>query len=247
MLGDSVRRRSGKPASPRKPAAAKPRQRWTVRHWLLLVAALFAPFGIGYLIAVRLMFPPPPVVAAGIPVPSIVGETLEDAQRSVVTAGLGRLDVMQLPSPTAAVGSVIAQSPLAGQQLRNGARIRVAVSSGKPRVVVPDVIGFPVERAASLLSRLGFQVQRSDEVSDEPRGQIISINPSAGTQLELPARVSITVSQGPPEPVAGDTGIVRDTSMVSPRVGWSGRSESRILSVEKAVTPLERARSNGRE
>jgi beta-lactam-binding protein with PASTA domain len=36
--------------------------------------------------------------------------------------------------------------------------VRVALSAGRPRAVVPDVIGFSATRAESLLRRAGFEV-----------------------------------------------------------------------------------------
>jgi len=244
MLGDSLRRRErrGKQAA----AATDTGRRWRPRHWLAVLGALTLPFLGGYLLAVRILFPPPAVAASGIPVPTLVGEELEVAQREAVDLGLGPLEVMQLPSPTEAVGIVIAQSPLAGQQMRRGARIRVAVSSGKPRVLVPDVVGFPVERAASLLSRLGFQVQRMDTQSEEPEGQVLDVNPEPGTRLELPARVVITVSLGPPD-IAPDTGVARDTLRTGAQIGLADPVRSPIFVLMPEVTRLQRAQSNGSE
>jgi beta-lactam-binding protein with PASTA domain len=245
MLGDSLKRRSGR-AKPAPSEAPESAPRWRLPHWLALLAALTLPFVAGYVVAVRILFPPPAVTASGVPVPALVGKVLETAEHEADSVGLGPLEVMQLPSPTEAVGIVIAQSPLAGQQMRNGARIRVAVSTGKPRVLVPDVVGFPVERAASLLSRLGFQVQRIDTESTEPRGQVLTVDPDPGTRLELPARVVITVSQGPPAPPP-DTGVVREIGDVTRPIGLADPSDSPIFTLKREFTRLQSARSNGSE
>jgi beta-lactam-binding protein with PASTA domain len=245
MLGDSLKRRSGR-AEEAASDAPDSATRWRVRHWLALLAALTLPFVAGYAVAVRVLFPPPAVAAAGISVPTLVGKALETAEQEADSLSLGPLEVMQLPSPTEAVGIVIAQSPLAGQQMRSGARIRVAVSTGRPRVLVPDVVGFPVERAASLLSRLGFQVQRNDTESSEPRGQVLSVDPEPGTRLELPARVVITVSQGPPA-TPPDTGGVRGAGETVRPVGLAVPDDSPIFTLTSELTRLESARSNGSE
>lgn len=249
MLGESLKRRLGRETADTGEAdggeANGKSGRWRAVHWLSVLAALTLPFLAGYLVAVRFLFPPPAVAASGIPVPALVGQELSAAEQAADSLGLGPLEVMQLPSPTEPVGMVIAQAPLAGQQMRSGARIRVAVSTGKPRVLVPDVIGFPVERAASLMSRLGFQVQRSDTESTEPRGQVLTVDPSPGTRLELPARVVITVSEGPPE-LPPDTGAVRDTIQIA-RVGLAVPAYSPIFMLTSEVTGLQPAQSNGSE
>jgi serine/threonine-protein kinase len=161
---------------------------------LTVLGGLTLPFVIGYIIAVRVLFPPPDVVALGVPVPDLVGKTTEEAQQALDVLGLSPLDVTRMPSPTADEGRITAQSPLPGQQVRAGTGIRVAVSSGKPRVSIPDVIGFPIERAASLLTRLGFQLQRADEPSSSEPGRVIAIDPEPGTEVILPSRVTLTVS-----------------------------------------------------
>jgi beta-lactam-binding protein with PASTA domain len=179
-------------------------------------------FALGYAIAVFLLFPAPEVQGAGIPVPSLVGLDLAHAQEAVRSAGLGGIETIELPHPSHREGVVTAQSPLDGQQLRAGAVIRVAVSSGPPRAYVPDLGGFSAERATDLLRRLGFEVIREDEVSSEPNGRVIRVDPPTGTERVLPARVTITVSTGPPAtdtlgPARPDTLLRVDTGTVRPR------------------------------
>jgi beta-lactam-binding protein with PASTA domain len=248
MLGDSVRRRQGpsrKPAPRRKEDQAAIGRRWKL--WLAVLVAVSIPFIVGYTVAVRVLFPPPPVVAEGIAVPRVVGQTLARAQRSIADAGLGVVESSELPSLTAPVGSVIAQSPLPGQQLRAGQPVRVAISSGLPRVFVPDVVGFPVERAASLLVRLGFQVQRTDEVAEADSGRVIDINPRVGSQITLPARIAITVSLGPPpDTTAVDTLMLQDTAAFAPQLGWSERLSKRIFTEVQQVTRQGDTPTDGR-
>lgn len=252
MLGDSVRRRQGssrktapRPAKPLKEGRAALRS-WKL--WLAVLIALSVPFIAGYTVAVRVLFPPPPVVAEGIAVPRVVGQTLERAQRTVAEAGLGVVESSELPSLTAPVGSVIAQSPLPGQQLRAGLPVRVAVSSGPPRVFVPDVVGFPVERAASLLVRLGFQVRRTDEIAEADSGRVIDINPRVGSQITLPASIAITVSLGPPpDTTAVDTLMLGDTATFGLGVGWSGRLSKGIFRQVQQVTRQDDTRTDGRD
>jgi serine/threonine-protein kinase len=196
MMGDSVRRRQ----APRKHAARSRRSilpPWGWKQWVpLLIAAAILPFTIGYAMAVFVLFPAPPVAEAGIATPRLVGMREEAARRAVAQAGLSVSEVLQLPHPNAPAGVVIAQAPLPGQQLRDGGAIRLAVSAGAPRAVVPDVIGFAVDRAESLLRRLGFEVVRIDESDTEPAGRVLRTLPPAGRAEALPAQVRVYVSTG---------------------------------------------------
>jgi beta-lactam-binding protein with PASTA domain len=93
------------------------------------------------------------------------------------------------------------------------------------------MIGFPIERAASLLTRLGFQVQRVDSVAEPELGRVIGIDPSPGTQLELPSRIRIVVSLGLPDTVPPDTGAVstsRGEAESSRRHDSPGPQETRL-------------------
>ncbi|MEX1181887.1 MAG: PASTA domain-containing protein [Gemmatimonadota bacterium] len=207
MLGDSVRRRQ-----PRRHATAtetRTRRRsggagW--KTWLIGVPlALVVPAAIGYLVAVFILFPPTEVSGAGVPVPDLVGESASDAQRALAFAGLGPLEASNIPHPSAPVGEVIAQSPLAGQQLRPGAGVLVAISSGPPRSPVPDVLGFQATRAESLLRRAGFDVTTVEQESMAAAGRVLRTEPQPGEERVLPSMVRLIVSAGPPQPVLLDT------------------------------------------
>jgi serine/threonine-protein kinase len=221
MLGDSVRRRQPK----RRDRSSKGER--SERDWKRLIiaitAALFAPFAIGYLVAVYVLFPPTEVSGSGTPVPDLVGRTTSEAQRDLVAAGLGEMEITELPHPDVDAGTIIAQSPLPGQQIRPGADVRVALSSGPARVLVPDVLGFSADRAESMLARAGFDVTRSVEESVASEGRVIRTDPEPGQPRTLPASVTIIVSAGPPaEPDAGafpdTTGAAADTTATrSPR------------------------------
>jgi beta-lactam-binding protein with PASTA domain len=195
VLGDSVRRRGGPIRS--GPVRSRRSTAWGWRRWVpALIAAAVVPFAIGYAVAVFVLFPPPAVSAAGVPVPRLVGLDVEAAGRVLIEAGLGAMDITRLPHPTRPAGTVVAQSPLPGQQLRPGAGVRLAVSSGVPRAVVPDVVGFPADRAETLLRRLGFTVAREEELAIDPAaaGRVLRTEPRPGVDLALPALVTIIVA-----------------------------------------------------
>jgi eukaryotic-like serine/threonine-protein kinase len=202
VLGESVRRRQH-----HRPTHVGPRpRRWLT--WLIgIPLALLLPFLIGYFLAVRVLFPPPQASGTGIPVPDLIGRDQAEAQRLVLSAGLGGLQPTVLPHPSAPSGQIIAQSPLPGQQLRSGAAVQVALSSGRPRVRVPDVIGFGAEGATSMLRRSGFDVIQARQESAGAPGRVVGMDPTPGQVRPLPATVTIVVSA----PLPVDT-IRPDTS-----------------------------------
>lgn len=205
MLGDSVRRRQPR----RRSGTPRTTSRASRRQWRpLLIAlpfALVVPFLIGYLIAVFVIFPPTDLAGDGIAVPDLIDQTAAEAQRALAAAGLGPVEVTQLPHPSAPAGRVIAQSPLPGQQLRAGASVSVALSSGRERALVPDVMGFSADRAETLLRRAGFEVTRLLQESPAAAGQVLRTDPAPAQERVLPAVVTLVISAGPPPPLEPDT------------------------------------------
>ncbi|HEX6693980.1 MAG TPA: PASTA domain-containing protein [Longimicrobiales bacterium] len=194
MLGDSVRRRQ--PARRQRQPNPKPRKiPWRIVLPSVL-AALVIPFGIGYAVAVNVLFPPPEASGSGIAVPALVGQSVDEANRLLATAGLGRVDTTSITHPNAPRGEILAQDPLPGQQLRSGANVRVSVSAGPPRVVVPDVEGFGGDAAEQLLRRVGFDTRRVEESAFAAPGRVLRLEPAPGSRQELPATITIVVSAG---------------------------------------------------
>ncbi len=222
MLGDSVRRRQGRPAKGEQKARRRngsTKGRGGGRIWAWVIAALLVPFGVGYAVAALVLFPPTEEQAAaatGVAVPDLEGRTAGEAERDLAELGLMLTDATELPHPDAEPGAIIAQDPLPGQYLRPGAGVRVAVSSGPPRARVPDVAGFPLERARAMLQRLGFEVASVERESETPTGRVIGIAPEPGTEQRLPATVTLVVSVGLPvidDPTVPDS-IAPDPSAI---------------------------------
>jgi hypothetical protein len=212
MLGESVRRRQSGGRG-RGAGGAPPGRRFNWKPLLVgLPLALTVPFILGYFLASRVLFPPTPVSGTGIPVPDLVGRDVSEAQRMLAAAGLGGVDASELPHPTAPAGQAVAQSPLPGQQLLPGVGVQVALSAGRPRGVVPDVVGFSADRAAEMLRRSGFEVMHATEESAAAAGRVIRTEPAPGGEVGLPASITLVVSSGPP--------VARDT--VPPDTLWTG-------------------------
>ncbi len=196
-IGESIRRRHG--GRRRPPQGPRPPLRWG-RIALYGVLGALAAFGIGYALAVLALFPAPAAAAPGIAVPRLVGQDTFFARDALADRGLRLGNITQLPDPAAAVGTVVAQDALAGQQLRRGATVNLAVSSGPARAVLPNVAGYAAPRAAALLTALGFQVTQQLAPDATPAGRVVRLAPAPGIEYDLPAGILLTVSSGPPPP-----------------------------------------------
>jgi PASTA domain len=209
VLGDSLRRR--KPSAPDRPPrgprlAGVPPTLRTVGRWLLAaLIILLGSFGTGYLLSTQVLFPAPETAGSGVPVPDMYGLDREEAEGLLVEEELGVGRVETLASDDVPVGQVIAQSPVAGQQLRPGATVDLVLSAGPPELPVPPVQGLAQALARDLLEQLGFAVEVQQLPAEEAAGVVTRTDPAPGSRQQLPATITLFVSTGPPTPIIDST------------------------------------------
>jgi serine/threonine-protein kinase len=139
-------------------------------------------------------------------VPQVVGLTLSSARGRLSKAGL-QASEREENSDTVAQGRVISVSPPEGQKVDKGSSVTLVVSSGKPQVAVPDVVGKSFDEAQSNLQAAGFKVTRTDKESDKDPGTVLSQNPSSGGRIDAGSTIALTVAKAPSQvPVPDVTG-----------------------------------------
>lgn len=182
---------------------------------LIGVGVLAGTFALGYLVATRILFPPLPEPENGIAVPDLHGVVITDLNARIQPLGLRSGEEIRVAHPNQPPGIIIAQSPLPGQQLRTGGVVTVAISSGLPRVEVPNVVGFDVERATAVLSQMGLSADQRPEVNERPIGTVLRVVPQPGQKQPVPSRVLLIVSAGPPAAPPPTDSTVRPDSLTS--------------------------------
>jgi serine/threonine-protein kinase len=94
-------------------------------------------------------------------------------------------------------GFVFAQNPTEGTRVDKETVILIDVSSGKPEVTIPSVVGQSVEDAVAELTQAGLNAQVVEVNSDKDEGTVTAQSPSAGTVVVEGTQVRINVSRGP--------------------------------------------------
>jgi serine/threonine-protein kinase len=136
-----------------------------------------------------------------VPVPPVVGETLDEARRLITDAGLTVGQVTERADATFAEGIVISQDPPQGVRVGTDAPVNLVVSTGPETVIIPDVVNQTERDATAAITGLGLLVRVQDEYSDTVEAdQVIRTDPVAGTEALLGDTVLIVVSLGQ-EPV----------------------------------------------
>ena len=133
--------------------------------------------------------------------PTVLNMSESGAKSILNNMSLGlNIQVQDKPSDTVAKGLVVATSPAAGAEIRQGNTVIIYISSGreiKP-VTVPNFVGMTEEKANLEAQKLGLVVgASSSEYSDKPAGTVIRQSISATTEAKTGDNIYFTISLGP--------------------------------------------------
>ena len=133
--------------------------------------------------------------------PGVVSQQKDDAEKFLRAQGFtGAINEVPAPSddPKVEVGEVTKQDPPEGADVAKNVSITLTISSGPPKVAIPDVAGKSVAEAASVLGQAGLNASKTtSEPSDTvPKDQVIRTDPGAGTQVDKGSNVTLVVSSG---------------------------------------------------
>ncbi|MFI9216300.1 Stk1 family PASTA domain-containing Ser/Thr kinase [Streptomyces werraensis] len=141
-------------------------------------------------------------------VPPVLSKTEQEARDRLAETGLDVGEVKEEYSDTVERGKVISTDPAAGARVRGSASVSLTVSKGPQTVRVPDLDGYRLDEARSLLEDEGLEPGMvTREFSDSvPRDAVISTEPGKGTKVRAGTAVKLTVSKGSPVDVPDVTG-----------------------------------------
>ncbi|ABL82588.1 protein kinase [Nocardioides sp. JS614] len=132
-------------------------------------------------------------------VPKLKGLTVDQAQDALAETHLAFGTSTEKWSDTVEKGVVISSSPKAGTTLRPDAAVDLVVSKGPKPVTLKDWVGKDADEAMAWAEGKGLDAAvASEEYNDDvAAGDVISMDPPAGTTLHRGDSVSFVVSKGP--------------------------------------------------
>jgi len=169
------------------------RRRRPIWPWLLAILLLVGALVAGFYVWDQLQ--DEISGAKPVSVPFVEGQKLPQARKNIRDAGL-RPVAIQRSHLTVSPGIVFRQDPEAGERVPKGNAVRIFVSTGKPRVAVPDVLGAREADAVLTLRRAGLVPDVRDIFSDKPTGTVIAQDPKGGTSVVKETTVRINISKG---------------------------------------------------
>lgn len=172
-------------------APEPPRKRRSVWPWFVALLFVVVAAGGGWYAYSQLSTPSVPKVQ----VQNYVDLRSGDAQRELTQIGLVA-DVKKETSETVAPGLVYKQSPQEGNLVSKGGSVTIWVSTGKPKVAVPDVKGKQQDEAVKAIT----DAKLNPDVHHVPggtAGQVTAVSPQPGTELTEGSTVRVNVAEGP--------------------------------------------------
>jgi beta-lactam-binding protein with PASTA domain/tRNA A-37 threonylcarbamoyl transferase component Bud32 len=129
-------------------------------------------------------------------VPNLIGLTEDEARIAIGEAGLTVGEVDYEASETVDKDAVIEQDPNRDQYVDPGTEVDLVVSTGKPMVQVPFVVGQTKTEARNQLRNAKLEVTFETEESDKPRGEVVRTKPAGGETVQQGNTVTVFVSDG---------------------------------------------------
>jgi len=134
-------------------------------------------------------------------------------------------------------GKVVSQAPPATETARRGSSVRLVVSLGPARLLLPDFVGASAERASGVLrdAEVASKVERRNDEA-VPEGSVISQSPAPGTLVLGGSTVALVVSLGPvTRAVPEVTGLAREAAAF--RLGQAGFLLGDVTETESPAIP----------
>jgi eukaryotic-like serine/threonine-protein kinase len=134
--------------------------------------------------------------SSSVAVPFVVALRQAQAESDIRDKGLVPR-VRQVSSSDVEEGVVVSQEPAPGTRVDEGEIVSIEVSSGKPKVTIPTVVGQDRDSALRELDQAGLDVQVVEVNSEEDKGRVTAQSPAGGLVVVEGTRVRINVSKGP--------------------------------------------------
>ena len=131
-------------------------------------------------------------------VPSVVGGSFDEAVSVVSPLGLTVVVVENRFDEEIPKSKIIESIPAGGGKVDAGGTVKLIVSKGPERYLVPMTTGLTPEAAQATLKKYPLLIGKVNEVfnSDIPKGFVISTSPASGASVKRDTTINLLVSKG---------------------------------------------------
>jgi len=180
----------------------RPKRRRAVgQDWYFAVAlAFFVGVSVWFSRAIADFFAP---AQKTVSIPTLVGQTLGDANLTADRAHIKAVVLRRTPSDRYPKDVVMRQSPPGGSQVREGRQVSLVVSTGVQIFAMPDLRYESLREVGLDLSRYKLVLGKSKTVpsDDVPGGRVVTQDPPPLTSVRAGSTVTVDISKGGPQTI----------------------------------------------
>jgi len=130
-------------------------------------------------------------------VPDVVGNRQDEAVRALQEAGYLLGDVSFVATTTVPLGMIAATQPPAGERLKEGEPVSIAIASfDGSRVLVPTLTGLSQLTAENAATTLSLTPVVVEQYSDQPTGEVFDQVPVPGSEVDANSQLVLLISKG---------------------------------------------------
>ncbi|MCX5411437.1 Stk1 family PASTA domain-containing Ser/Thr kinase [Streptomyces sp. NBC_00059] len=205
---------------------------------LLVVAGILVL--IGAILIGRSVFSSTDGGAGKVDVPNMIGSTVDEAQKLADNSEIVLKVGGKEPCEAQEKDAICSQTPGADEQMETGETVTVVVSTGAPKVEVPDVLEKSEDSARKALEDKGFTVNVKTAESEKTADTVIAQDPEGGSEVEKDSEITITVAKEATQNVPGVVGrSYADAEAQLKGVGFANVSRTDVESDQPVDTVIE--------
>ena len=132
-----------------------------------------------------------------LPVPDVVNMTVVEAQASLEEKGF-EVELEERYGNDVKPGTVMEQSPKAGEKRKQGSTIYLTISKGAELKTVPEIIGMSLSKAENLLKDEGYAIGKITKKFDSSKtvGIVLEQFPKAMDKAPKGSKINLVVNEG---------------------------------------------------
>lgn len=139
------------------------------------------------------------ILGAGrITVPSLAGMSQKEATAALAKLALKSEIGEEVFSEDIPVGKVISSTPGGGGKVSKDGVVKLNISKGKERIIIPSLVGITPDVAIQKLAELGLKIGETNEIfsAAAEKGFVVGTEPKISTEVKRNSIVNILVSKG---------------------------------------------------
>lgn len=132
-----------------------------------------------------------------LPVPDVVNMTVVEAQAALEEKGF-EVELEERYGNAVKPGTVMEQSPKAGEKRKQGSTIYLTISKGAELKTVPEIIGMSLSKAENLLKDEGYAIGKITKKFDSSKtvGIVLEQFPKAMNKAPKGSKINLVVNEG---------------------------------------------------